>query len=205
MIEEILPGLVEWSAHHDGIGATVFSCLVVESGTLIDPMIPEGGVDALARHGEPRRIVLSNRHHYRHSAAFVQRYRCPVLCHRSGLQDFGPERPVEGFSFGDELAADVRALELDAICPEETTLLLGVGAGVLSFADGLIRTRDGALGFVPDALLGEDPAGVRAGLLAKLGAMLAQEDFDALRFSHGEPIRSGGRELLAAFLEQQSS
>ncbi|MHB1538750.1 MAG: hypothetical protein ACYCUM_13440 [Solirubrobacteraceae bacterium] len=64
MIEEMLPGLAQWSASHEGIGATVYSRLVIEPGTLIDPMTPADGVEQLARHGEPRRLVLSNRHHY---------------------------------------------------------------------------------------------------------------------------------------------
>ncbi|MHB1469263.1 MAG: MBL fold metallo-hydrolase [Solirubrobacteraceae bacterium] len=201
MIEEILPGLAQWSAYHEGIGATVYSCLVIDSGTLIDPMTPEGGLEELERFGEPRRIVLSNRHHYRHSDAFSQRCGCPVLCQRDGLHELGAERLVEGFDFGEELAPDVRALELGSICPEETTLLLGVGGGgMLSFADGLTRDRDGSLAFMPDSLLGDEPQAVRDGLRANLAAMLA-EDFDALRFAHAEPIRSGGRALLEAFLE----
>lgn len=202
MIEEILPGLAQWSAFHEGIGATVYSCFVVDSGTLIDPMLPEGGLGELERFGEPRRIVLSNRHHYRHSDEFVERFGCNVFCQRDGLHEFGDGSAVEGFDFGDELAPDVQALELGSICPEETTLLLdGGGGGMLSFADGLTRGDDGSLAFMPDSLLGDDPQAVKASLTANLAAMLSRE-FDALRFAHAEPVRAGGRGLLEAFLER---
>ena len=161
MIEELLPGLTHWSAFHDGISSTVYSSFVLGSGTVIDPMEPEEGLDALAALAPVRRVVLSNRHHYRHSDRFAERFDCPILCHEAGLADLEPAQ-VSGFAFGERLAEDVRALELGAICPEETTLLLDVGPGALSFADGLTRSPDGSLAFMPDRLLGEDPDGVRA-------------------------------------------
>jgi hypothetical protein len=200
MIEELLPGLMHWSAHHDGIGATVYSCYVLESGTLIDPMLPDGGVEAIAQFGEPRRIVLSNRHHYRASEQFAERYGCAVLCQRDGLHEFDSGETVEGFDFGDELALDVQALELGSICPDETTLLIAAGGGVLSFADGLTLADDGSVAFMPDSLLGDDPRGVKDGLRSNLRRMLELE-FDALRFAHAEPVRSGGRSLLEDFLD----
>jgi hypothetical protein len=178
----------------------VHSSLVVASGTLLDPMEPtDGGIEAIARYGEPRRIVLSNRHHYRHSAAFVTRFACPVLCHEAGLHEFADGRAVRGFRFGDRLAEDVEALELASICPEETTLLLDVGEGALSFADGLTRAEDGSLAFMPDWLLGDDPRQVKLGLTRSLGRML-DRDFDALLFAHAAPVPSGGRALLSDFL-----
>jgi hypothetical protein len=199
MIDEPIPGLVCWSAFHEGIGATVYSSFATGSGTLIDPMVPEDGVEAVGRLGEPRTIVLSNRHHYRHSSRFVERYGCTVVCHEAGLHEFGADKRVGGFAFGAELSKDVRALELDSICPEETTLLISVGAGALSFADGLTRDDDGALSFMPDSLLGEDSEAVKAGLERNLRSML-ELDFDALLFAHAPPIAEGGKALLSDFL-----
>lgn len=198
-MNELIPGLVHWSAFHDGIGTRVHSSFAVESGTLLDPMEPEEGLEAIAELGTPQRIVLSNRHHYRHSARFATRFGCPVLCHEAGLYEFGQERRVQGFSFGDRLCEGVRALELAAICPEETALLIEAGPGALSFGDGLRHDPGTGLGFMPDRLLGDDPAGVRAGLLQNLRPML-DERFDALLFAHGEPVASGGHELLREFL-----
>jgi hypothetical protein len=202
MIEEATPGIFHWSAFHEAIGHPVHSSFALGSGTLIDPMEPSEGLDAIAELGTPRRIVLSNRHHYRHSALYVERFDCPVLCHKAGLAHFSEDRPVEGFVFDEQLAEGLRALELGSICAEETTLLLEADAGALSFGDGLTRDSDGALAFMPDSLLGEDPGRVRAGLLKSLRRML-DEEFDTLLFAHSEPAKGTGRDLLSAFLAQE--
>jgi hypothetical protein len=204
MIEEILPGLIRWSAFHEGIGHVVHSSLELHSGTLIDPMEPEEGLEAIATIVTPRRIVLTNRHHYRHSARYVKRFDCPVLCHKAGLTHFDEDRPVQGFSFDEQLADGVRALELGSICAEEATLLLDAANGALAFGDGLTRGAEGTLAFMPDALLGDDPHSVRSGLLRNLRRML-EEDFDALLFAHSEPVLSGGRALFSDFLSQTAA
>jgi len=202
MIEEIVPGIVQWDAFRETIGRRVHSTFVLSSGTLIDPMEPDGdgGLDAVAELATPRRIVLSNRLHYRDSARYAKRFGCPVLCHEAGLSHFAGERPVQGFSFNEQLADDVRALELGSICAEETTLLLDVAGGALAFGDGLTRDEDGALAFMPDQLLGDDAEDVRAGLAKRLRRMLDEEDFDTLLFAHAEPVSGGGRALLGEFL-----
>jgi hypothetical protein len=201
MIEEILPGLFHWSAVHEGIGHTVHSSFEVGSGTLIDPMQPEEGLEAIAALGTPQRIVLSNRHHYRHSAPYVERFQCPVLCHKSGLSHFDEDRPVQGFLFDEQLTDGLRTLELGSICAEETTLLLEANGGVLSFGDGLTRDSEGALAFMPDSLLGDDPREVRTGLARNLRRML-EEDFDSLLFAHSEPICTSGHDRLADFVSR---
>jgi glyoxylase-like metal-dependent hydrolase (beta-lactamase superfamily II) len=203
MIEEVLPGLVQWNAFHEGIGHVVYSSFVLDSGTLIDPMEPEEGLEAVAALAIPQRIVLTNRHHYRHSASYTKHFGCPVLCHKTALGHFAEDSPVQGFSFDEQLAEGVLALELGSICVEETTLLMDVEDGVLSFGDGLTREQDGSLAFMPDTLLGDDPQRVRAGLLRNLRRML-DEDFDALLFAHSEPVLSGGRALLSDFLSHEA-
>jgi hypothetical protein len=203
MIEEVLPGLAHWSAFHDGIGQIVYSSFVLGSGTLIDPMEPHEGLDALAELAPVRRIVLSNRHHYRHSRRFLERFECPVLCHEAGLGDLDPAR-LRGFPFGAQLAEDVRALELGAICPEATTLSLDLEPRALSFADGLTRAHDGSLAFMPDSLLGDDPRAVRAGLRRSLRRILLNESFDALLFAHAEPLLDGGHAQLREFLTDEA-
>lgn len=202
MPQEILPGVYHWSAMHEGIGHVVYSAFDAHSGTLIDPMEPAEGIAAIAAIAAPQRIVLSNRHHYRHSARFVEQFGCRVLCHEAGSDHFDEHQQVESYRFDEQLAGDVRALQLAAICAEESTLFIEVAGGALSFGDGLTRNRDGALAFMPDSLLGKDPAAVRAGLASNLRRMF-DEDFDALLFAHAEPIAAGGRELLSEFLAQQ--
>ncbi len=207
MIEEIVPGIVQWDAFRETIGRKVHSTFVLSSGTLIDPMEPDGdgGLDAVAELATPRRIVLSNRLHYRDSARYAKRFGCPVLCHEAGLSHFADDRPVQGFSFDEQLADDVRALELGSICAEETALLLDVAGGALAFGDGLTRDGDGALAFMPDQLLGEDAEDVRAGLAKRLQRMIEEDDFDTLLFAHAEPVPSGGRALLGEFLASNVS
>ena len=43
-MEEILPGVMHWSAVHPNTGLRAHSAFHVESGTLIDPMVPEEGL-----------------------------------------------------------------------------------------------------------------------------------------------------------------
>ena len=194
-MEEIQPGVLHWTAFRDTIGADVHSYFHTASGTLIDPMEPPEGLDAIP---QPERIVLTNRHHYRHSA----RFGCPVLCHEAGLHEFegGPE--VEGFAFGDVLAPGVTALEVGVLTPEEIALhLAGEGGGALAFADALIRGRHGELGFVSDPLLGDDPAAIKEGLRAAFRRLCDENEFDALLLAHGDPITTAGRSALRTFAD----
>jgi hypothetical protein len=202
MIGEILPGLFQWTRFHPGIERLTYSSFDSSSGTLIDPMEPKEGVQRVGALETPRRIVLTNRHHYRHSDRYEKRFGCPVLCHEAGLGHFTARRPVAGFRFDEQLADGVRALELASICAEETTLLLDVADGVLCFGDGVTRERDGSLAFMPDDLLGDDPGAVKSGLARNLRRMF-EEDFDALVFAHAEPVLGGAREMLSDFLSHQ--
>jgi hypothetical protein len=198
-MNEVLPGVLHWTTHHEGIGARVHSHFAVESAALIDPRVPEDGVDAVARYGRPDRILLSNRHHLRHSEQFAAAFGCPIRCHEAGLHEFGDGPDVQPFRFGDEVAPGITALEMGALTPEDTVFRLAAGPGALLFADGLIRNGNGALAFVPDWLMGDDPDGVKEGLLASLRRLL-DEDFDALLFAHGEPMAEGGHEALRVFV-----
>ena len=196
-MEEIRPSLWHWKAIHPKIGIEVSSYYVAGSETLIDPMLPAEGIEWFREHGEPRRIVLTNRHHYRQSGAFRGEFGCTVLCHEAGLYEFetGPE--VAGFRFSDQVAPGIVALEVGAICPEETALHIDLGDGLLSFADALIN--HGELGFVPDWLLGDDPDGVKRGLHDSLRALLDRH-FDGLLFAHGDPLLGGGKRALERFV-----
>jgi hypothetical protein len=191
-MDEIADGLFHWSAFYEGIGQDVHSHFHAPSGTLFDPMEPAEGLGWFAR--APQRIVMSNRHHWRHIPRFVDAFGVPVLCHEAGLYDL-PDT-VHGFAWGDRLAPGVTALEVGVLCPEETAVHID---DALLFADSVVRARDGELAFVPDELLGDDPAAVRAGLRDRFRALAAEVDFDALLMAHGEPIVSGGRAALRAF------
>jgi glyoxylase-like metal-dependent hydrolase (beta-lactamase superfamily II) len=196
-MDEIEPGVYHWKAPHPKIKIEVSSYFVADSGTLIDPMLPPEGLGWFRSGRKPERIVLTNRHHYRQSDEIRGEFDCPVLCHEAGLYEFerGPE--VESFRFGDRLAPGITALEVAAICPEETALHLDLGDGMLALADGLIHYGD--LSFVPDSLLGDDPERVKRELRDSFRRLL-DRDFDALLFAHGDPIVSGGWEALRDFV-----
>ncbi|HEX5900145.1 MAG TPA: hypothetical protein VFY32_12155, partial [Solirubrobacteraceae bacterium] len=186
------PGIVDWSAFHEGIGQEVHSHYATASGVLIDPMPADGELP-----GEPRLVVLTNRHHLRHATD----YGCPIRCHQAGLHEFeGIGVDVEGFAFGDEVAPGVRALEVGVLCPEETALHLAVGDGFVALADAIVRAQDGGLAFVPDFLLGDDPQAVKTGLRDAFARLLEEEAFDGLLLAHGAPTASGGRAELQAFV-----
>jgi hypothetical protein len=201
-MEEILDGLFHWTAFHPRIRQDVHSHFHAPSGTLFDPMEPAEGVGWFERTGRPpARIVLSNRHHWRHCDRYVDAFGVPVLCHEAGLHEFGDGRTVEGFAFGDELAPGVVAHEVGVLCPEETAVALDTGEGALLFADSVIRGRHGELGFVSDLLLGDDPQAIRDGLRAVLARLAADVRFDALLMAHGAPVPTGGRSMLRTFAE----
>jgi hypothetical protein len=193
-VEEVLPGVLHWTAHHEGIRQTVHSHFVAGAGTLIDPMLPEDGLAAFEER-RPERIVLSNRHHYRHSDRFRQAFDCPVLCHESGLHEFDDGQDVQGFSFGEEVAPGIVAREVGVICPDESALHLTEAKAML-VADGVIRY--GELRFVPEQYLGDDPEEIKTGLKKAYGNLL-EHDFDALLLAHGDPLTSGAKEALRAW------
>ena len=196
-MKEIVPGILHWTAFHEGIGFDVSSYFVERGATLIDPMLPPGGVEAF-RGREPEVILLTNRHHYRHSDRFVEAFGCPVRCHTAGLHEFegGPE--VEGFSFGDDVANGILALEVGALTPEETAFHVDAGPRALSFGDAVINEPGEGLGFVPDKYIGDDPEGVKEGLRESFRRLLAH-DFNALLIAHGEPVPTGGKAALLEF------
>jgi hypothetical protein len=197
-MDEILPGLYYWSAHHAPIRTRVSSYYYAPARVAIDPKIPEEGLDALP--GQPEQVVLTIGLHDRDAAEFAQAFNAPIRVPRPGLHRLDEGLTAEPFDDGDELAPGVRAIEIDAIAPDEFALHLDVAEGALSFADGLINY--GGLGFVRDSLLGDDAAAVKRGLTEAFRRLLDLE-FDHLLFAHGEPLIGGGKNALRAFLESQ--
>jgi glyoxylase-like metal-dependent hydrolase (beta-lactamase superfamily II) len=192
-MKEIVEGLFHWKAPHPRIGVEVGCHYVAASQTAIDPLLPNEGIEWFDQRGV-QRVVLSTRHHLRHAPLLAERFGCPILCHES-LHEFEDGPRVEGFAFGDRLAEDVVALEMDAISPDDTTLQIAVGGGALLFADGLIHYD--TVGFVSDELIGEDPEGVKRRIRERCEALL-DERFEHLLFAHGDPLLDGGGEALRA-------
>jgi hypothetical protein len=197
-VEEIVPGVWHWTAYHERIRQDVHSHFLTGPRALIDPMLPDEGIDWFEGERRPECILLTNRHHYRHSGRFVEAFGCPVLASEPGMHEFGEGQEVQGFGFGDEVAPGVTALEVGAICPDEAALHFPDGS-LLSAADGVIRLN-GELCFVPDFLLGDDPEGVKDGLRAAYGRLCEQHEFDNLLLAHGDPLLGGARAALRAFV-----
>jgi glyoxylase-like metal-dependent hydrolase (beta-lactamase superfamily II) len=198
-LNELAPGIFHWTAVHPNLGVDVSSYYVADAGTLIDPLTPGEGVEWFDGDRRPQLVVLTNRHHLRHSERFAEAYAIPITCHQAGLHEFSDGPGVRPFSWGDELASGITALKVDAICDEETALRIDVGDGFLSIADAVIN-YDG-LGFVPDQYIGDDPEAVKASIREAMAPLL-DEPFDSILPAHGEPIVGGGKEALRRFVEQ---
>lgn len=206
-MDEIAPGIFHWSALHPNIKTDVHSYALAGSGILLDPMLPpDGRLDALARF-EPKQIVLTNRHHVRDSAAIAEHFAIPVRVSEPGVADASNHVQVTPFAWGEELAPGVTALEVDAICPDESAIHITGPSAALACADGVIRmggpggTGSGGaegLGFVPDFLIGDDPEPVKQALRERYRELL-KLPFDHLLLAHGEPVVGSGHEALAVF------
>ena len=190
-MEELAPGLYDWTARHEGHGQIVHSHYLADGGVVIDPMGPPP--DGLP--GEPRLVVLTSRHHLRHAA----NYGVPIVAHEAGLHEFdGGDVDVAPFAFGDELSPGVRALEVGVLTPEETALHLDTGDGWLVLADAVTRgqrRRAELRARRPDR---RRPRGRQGGPEGRAAADPRQpRTFAGLLLAHGAP---GTRAELEAFV-----
>ncbi len=195
-MERILPDLDWWTTSHPVLGIEVSSYWRGDAGVLFDPLVASpADLDWFAaRPIPPTAILLSNRHHYRSSGAFADRFGCPVYCHRDGLHEFTAGQQVLPFDAGDDLPGGVVACAVGAICPDDAALYLP-GQRAMLFADGLMAggpAGNPRIGFVPDALM-DDPEDTKMRLLAAFRRLLDRFDFEHLLLAHGGPIIGTGR------------
>lgn len=197
-IAEILPGVYHWTTQHPRHGFTVSSYWLERGGVAIDPFTPrEETIEWFAqRSTPPAAVVLCNRHHYRDSGAFNERFGCPVFVPRLGLHEFTHDEPVTPYDPGDELPGGLLALEVGSLAPDEGALYLG-SLRALWLADSVVRafTQDSRPGFVADYLM-DDPPGTKRGLLEALRSILATHEVEHVMFAHGEPLLADGGERL---------
>ncbi len=201
-MHEIAPGLVHWSVAHPGLGEDVDSYLLAERGVVLNPMLPPDGLEPL-RTGPapPTDVVLTNRHHVRDTAAFVEAFGCGVHVPGPGVEEVrAGGLDARGYGPGEELPGGMVALEVGAISADEAALQVP-WAGAVAFADGLVRGGggDGPLAFVSDGLMGDDPEEVKAGLLEAL-ARVADLEPRHLLLAHGRPVVGDGAAALREFL-----
>ena len=199
-MQEIVSGIWHWTTFHDGIRARVGSHYVEPAGVLIDPRVPDEGLDALAGRGTPQQVVLTSGLHARHAEQFADAFGAKIRASQQALDRLGGALDAEVYTDGDEVAPGVVAIHVGSISRDEYALHIDVAGGAIAFADGLIR-YGGALGFVPDSLMGDDPGKVKDGLRAAFQGLLLR-DFDHLLFAHGDPLVGGGKAALREFLQQ---
>lgn len=203
-MQEILPGVWHWTAPNPNIGGKLVSSYWLDDGgVLIDPLVPEpDGLEFFAQRTiAPRAIVLSNRHHYRDSARFQERFGCPVHVPATGLHNFGEDRPVLGYAYGEDLPGGLLAVEVGVISPDDSGLYLA-GARALWLADTIVCGFDegNRIGFVIDQLM-DDPPATKRGLLEAFTRLLSEFEFDSLLLAHGPPQIGTGRAELEAFIQ----
>jgi hypothetical protein len=197
-MEEIAPGLWHWTARHPLIGQPVSSYYLMGERVLLDPLMPRHGARWFREHdAPPEHVVLTNRHHDRHSWKLRDAFGCEVHCIDVGVAELEGRGPVTPFHFGDELPGGIIVHEVGAISPDETALHIPAHRA-LACADGVVRMSGPELEFVPDTLM-DDPEHTKAGLLFRYRGLL-ELDFEHLLLAHGAPVVGNGKEALAEFV-----
>jgi glyoxylase-like metal-dependent hydrolase (beta-lactamase superfamily II) len=194
-MREIAPGVWHWTARHQHIGSDVSSYYLERERIALDPMIPAEGIEWFEEHGPPEHILLTNRHHDRHSWELNERFGTTVHCISNGIYELEGRGPVDPFEFDDELPGGVQVHEVGAICPDETALHIP-SHHALACADGVIHYGQ-ELGFVPEHYM-DDPEGTKQGLRNAYARLLGL-DFDILLVAHGTPWVGGAKEALRRF------
>ncbi len=204
-MREVRPGIWHWTTFYDSIGQDVSSYWIEPAGIVIDGMVPDdvglGWWDD--RDVQPQQLVLTIGLHWRHNEQFAERFGAAIRVPAASLERYqGTDRAekAEPYSPGDEIAPGVTAVEIGGIAPDETALHIAHGDGAVSIADGLLRAKGGApLSYMPEFLLGDDPATVKSELHDSLRGLLDRE-WDTLLLAHGDPIESGAKQALKDFL-----
>jgi hypothetical protein len=200
-MQEIVPGIHHWTTFRDTIGTDVSSYWVQPAGVLVDPMVPDEGLEAFeALAVRPQQVVLTTGLHTRHAERFADAFSIPIRAPREAAERLGDRLTFEPYTDHEELAPAVHAVHIGVLCPDEYALHIAVAEGAIALADGLYH-EGGELGFFDDDLLGDDPEAVKRGLVEQFRALL-ERDFDHLLFAHGDPIVGGGKRALRAFVEQ---
>jgi hypothetical protein len=191
-MDEILPGIHHWTSHDEELGTPVSSSYVDPAGVLIDPTVPDEGLDPFAGLMTPQQAVLTNRRHVRESARFREASGCVVRAPAAARDELAA-LDVRPYWPGDEVGPGVIAVEIDVIAEDEAALHITHGGGAIAFGDAIVRPG-GVLGF---------PATKRSARIrgASARASRRRRDFDALLVAHGEPLRDDGKRALRQFVE----
>ena len=119
-MKEILPGVFHWITYHEGIKYDIDSYYIeaTDPAVLIDPRVPADELEWFDRHKTPEHVLLTNRHHYRHSALFEEAFGARVWCHAEGLHEFTEGEEVTAYLHGDGLPGWILALKINVVKPK---------------------------------------------------------------------------------------
>jgi hypothetical protein len=196
-MQEIAPGIHHWTAYRDTIGMTVSSHWIEPAGIVIDPLVPDEGLEAFGV--APQQVVLTTGLHTRHAERFAEAFSIAIRAPREAADRLGDRLAFDPYTDHEELAPGVRAVHVGVLCPDEYALHITAAEGAIAFADGLHHYGQ-TLDFFSDDLLGDDPEAVKRGLEERFRALL-ERDFDHLLFAHGDPIVGDGKRVLRDFLK----
>jgi len=121
-VQEILPGLFHWTTFHDGIAARVSSYYLEPAGALIDPRVPDEGLDAFAGRDRPQQVVLTSGLHARHAERFAESFGCVIRASPEALERLEGSLYAQRYSEGDEIAPGIVAIHIGKLCPDEYAL-----------------------------------------------------------------------------------
>jgi hypothetical protein len=196
-MQEIAPGIHHWTAYRDTIGTKVSSHWIELAGVVIDPLVPDEGLEAFDP--APQQVVLTTGLHARHAERFAEEFSIAIRAPREAADRLGDRLSFDPYTDGEEIDPGVHAVHIGVLCPDEYALHITATEGAIAFADGLHHYGP-ALDFFSDDLLGDDPEAVKRGLEDQFRALL-ERDFDHLLFAHGDPIVGDGKRVLGDFLK----
>ena len=121
-MQQLVPGIFHWTALNPSIGTRVSSYFVESAGAIIDPMVPEDGLDALP--GRPERVLLSSGHHLRDSRLIADTYGIPICASRQAAEHLGAQGgAIDVWAEGEpHPAPGVTALNIGVLCEDEGAL-----------------------------------------------------------------------------------
>ena len=198
-MREIVQDVQTWSVFSPAKGYAFngYAVSTEDGAVLIDP--PDPGADGwetfdlLAPFAG---VWLTNRNHSRAAADFRERYGLTVWAHEADAErlEARADRTLRG---GETLPGEIEVVHAPGKSPGEIAFHLP-RSRALVVGDVVIGVPDGQLSTYPDEVV-ED----REQLLRSATALL-EYDFDALLLCDGQPLPSGGREKLRAFVESAS-
>ena len=106
---------------HDAVGVRVSSYYVEPAAVLVDPKLPEQGLDAFSGLAKPQQVGLTSGHHIRDAGAFADAVGCVMRAPRAGRRAellglspyfFALQIGAPGFEPGTSPTRTVRATRL---------------------------------------------------------------------------------------------